>query len=116
VGFLCTKCSNGMNTYAIDGTKRWRPHIIKYETDLEDEDYILSKSECEDEEVHNLITETKVLWNNVWAYCADSTCKTCHKNANQNEEVKESQELEGSANDWNQVNQVKMRNINSISG
>jgi len=60
--------------YTIDGTDGWRPQIFKYNTDLEDEDYVPTESQSNveyQESMQDLMTEAKELWDRVWAYCAD---------------------------------------------
>jgi len=66
--FLCEKCDDGMNTYIIDGTRGWRPRIIKYDTDSKDKDYVSTKSQSNKEHKPNPVVEAKELWDRVWAY------------------------------------------------
>jgi len=83
--------------------------------DSEDKDYVPSKSEHEDENANDLMTEAKALWDNVWAYCGDCgeqgnaslPCKMCHLHDKWLEEVKESQVLVGTTSDWDPVNCVR---------
>jgi len=65
MGFLCKKCDNRLNTYMIDRTGGWRPRIIKYDMDSEDEDYIPPKSQSNKESTHDLMAEAKELWDRV---------------------------------------------------
>jgi len=70
MGFLCVKCDNRVSTYTIDRTDGWRPRIIKYDMDLEDEDYVPTKSqsnkECK-ESMKDPMMEAKEPWDRVWA-------------------------------------------------
>jgi len=87
-GFLCVKCDDRATTYTIDGTDGWRPRILKYDTDSDDEDYVPTESQSDvehEESTQNPKTEHE-LWDRVWAYCADcgkrgdvyERCKKCY--------------------------------------
>ena len=71
MGFLCKKCEDRLNMYTIDGTRGWRPRIIKYNMDSEDKDYVPPKSQSDKESMHDPMAEAKELWDRVWAYCTD---------------------------------------------
>jgi len=74
MGFLCVKCNNRTTMYTLDRTDGRRPQIFKYNTDLEDEDYVPTESQSNveyQESMQDLMTEAKELWDRVWAYCAD---------------------------------------------
>jgi len=60
--------------YTIDRTDGRRPQIFKYNTDLEDEDYVPTESQSNveyQESMQDPMTEAKELWDRLWAYCAD---------------------------------------------
>ncbi len=73
MGFLCVKCDDRVSTYMIDGTDGWRPQIVKYDTDSEDEDYMptesQSKMECKESMQHPMMEAKETVGQSVCILC-----------------------------------------------